>query len=274
MVQAERTYEGTWRRLKNLSIDREGTPHHPETAKAIGFRAPAVPGNTVSGAAMPAIVECFGADWLEGGWYSFKFVTPVHADEDVREVAEPAPERDGVVNLRVETREDRLCCVGQAGAGGGPPWQPELDGTQAGDVFPHIELGRSLDEIEFTANESEGSRAVDASGDQTAWYGDSSPWGRPIVPPGRLMNEALEQVRAHVQMGEAVVSPLIWAEHAVHFEHPLFLDVPYRMAQQFVDKGRSERTGYVTQEFTVRDSAGVLFATGRHKLKWLMAPGT
>jgi hypothetical protein len=274
MVQAERIHAGTWRRLKNLSIDREGTPHHPETAKAIGFRAPAVPGNTVSGAAMPAIVDRFGAGWLEGGWYSLKFVTPVHADEDVREVAEPAEGRDGVVSIRVETREGRVCCTGQAGARGGPPWQPELDGTRAGDVFRDIELGRELDEIEFKANQAQGLRAADASGDVTSWYGDSSPWGRPIVPPGRLMNEALEQARPHVQFGDEVSSPLIWAEHAVLLARPLFLDVPYVMAERFADKGRSGRTGYVTLEFTVRDGAGALFATGRHKLKWLMAPGT
>jgi hypothetical protein len=274
VVQAERTYEGVWRGLKNLSIDREGTPHHPETAKAIGFRAPAVPGNTVSGAAMPAIVDRFGESWLNGGWYSLKFVTPVHADEDVREVAEPAEGHDAVVSIRVETREGRVCCAGQAGVGGGPPWQPELDGTRAGDVFPGIELGRSLDEIEFTADEAQGLRAVDASGDETSWYSAASPWGRPIVPPGRLMNEALEQARPHVQFGDEVISPLIWAEHAVLFERPLFLDTPYQMAERFADKGRSGRTGYVTLEFTVRDRAGDLFATGRHKLKWLMAPGS
>ena len=77
-----------------------------------------------------------------------------------------------------------------------------------------------------------------------------------------------------MQFGDEVLSSLIWAQHEVFFARPLFLDTTYRMEQRFADKGRSTRSGYIAMEFSVRDSAGDLFATGRHKLKWLMAPSS
>ncbi len=109
MTTADQLHQGQWRMLVNRSAQGRSNAsiHDDAQAQSLGFRRGFVVGSTVATAALPAIVSRFGSDWFKGGWYTFKFVTPVYDDEEVREVAAPTGS-NGDIEIRVETRDERL----------------------------------------------------------------------------------------------------------------------------------------------------------------------
>lgn len=265
------TYHGRWRRLRNEAAEEKGSIHDDEIARAAGFEAAFVPGNTVGTAAMPAIFDRYGPRWMEGGWCHFKFISPVYEHDEVREVAESVEGADDV-SVRIETRKGRLCCLGRAGLGREAPWEPELDGAKgAEDVLPDIEIGLTYDEAEFTVTAEAVTRMLDAAGEESPWYREKSPWGGPVVPPEWLMGVALRQPAPRELRYEGVRGPGIWSAHWLVVRAPLLLGTPYRMGVRIVDKGRAGRMVFLTTEFSVRDEEGAELATGRHQAKWFPA---
>ncbi len=263
-------HEGTWRRLANISADRKGSIHDDETARGMGFRGGFVPGSTVGQAAMPAIVAHFDQQWMEGGWYTFKFVRPVYVDEEVREVAS-APLADGTLPLRVEARDGRLCCDGSAGLGATTPWDASQDGTRsAEEVFPAMTIGEASEPSELHVASDEVAAMIAAAGDRTPWYESESPWGDAVIPPERLMNAALNAVRDEIRTDDSVRNPGMWAEHSIVMEQPVFAGRDYTLTEHLADKGLSGRTAYVDFQFEVADESGARCATGRHKIKWIL----
>ena len=235
VADTERIYTGGWRRLVNGAASTTGSIHDDAVARSLGFAGGFVPGSTVGQAAMPAIVDRFGARWFEGGWYAFKFVSPVYTHEDVREVAEPG--EDGQITIKVENRAGRAACLGGAGLGLTPPWSTTpADEPEGEPVLPELELGRTY-EMDFTTTRADVIAMLDAAGDETPWYVDASPWGGPIMPPERLMGVALQQTLIARNTPPSVRPPGIWAEHALVIERPLLLDAPYRMVQRIVRRG-------------------------------------
>ncbi len=103
----------------NTAADRKGSIHDDAEAQKLGFRGGFVPGSVVGTAAMPAIVEAFGKAWMEGGWYSLTFVSPVYIDDEVHEVAQRVGDD---IAVQVVDRSGRLCCNGRAGLGAITPW--------------------------------------------------------------------------------------------------------------------------------------------------------
>jgi hypothetical protein len=262
-------YEGEWRRLANLAAHKEGSIHDDETAQSMGFRGGFVPGSTVGQAAIPGILARYGRHWMEGGWYTFKFVRPVYIDEEVREVAEAVPD-EADISLRVESRDGRLCCDGSAGLGATVPWDPAEDGLRGADeFFPAMTIGAPCPESEMLVLQEDVVPMLEAAGDETGWYGDVSPWGAGLIPPERLMNAALDASRAEIKADDTVRNPGMWAEHALAVEQPMFLGQRYVLTEHLADKGLSGRTAFISFEFEVTDGSGQRCAVGRHKIKWI-----
>ncbi|HXH22270.1 MAG TPA: hypothetical protein VNN10_09580 [Dehalococcoidia bacterium] len=272
---------GPWRRLINLSADSKGSIHDDDAARSLGFEGAFVPGSTVGTAAMPGLVALLGARWFEGGWYDLKFVTPVYTSNDIREEAELTG--DGSVGLRVVTAEGRLCCSGRAGLGFEVPWDRTLDGRRGAEsALPEVELGARFDDVAmrlgpassapppggWTPDWSRIRRMLEAAGDTTPWYEDSSPFGRPLIPPEALHNFALQVTRTRRLAVSGVRNPGMWAQHALALRAPLFQDEPYVMREAVADKGISGRTAFLDYEFEVLQGDKVV-AVGRHKVKWL-----
>ena len=127
-------FEGPYRRLVNTAAEQKNSIHDDAQAQRLGFRGGFVPGSIVGTAAMPAIVAAFGKEWMEGGWYSFTFVSPVYIDDEVHEVARRTG--DGIA-IQVLDRSGRLCCNGRAGLGATIPWDPAEDATPGAEgVLP------------------------------------------------------------------------------------------------------------------------------------------
>lgn len=263
-------HEGTWRRLVNTAADQEGSIHDDAAAQRLGFRGGFVPGSVVGTAALPAVTAAFGEHWMEGGWYSFTFVSPVYIDDEVRETAQRTG--DGIA-IQVVDRSGRLCCNGRAGLGATVPWDPAADGTHGAEgVLPGIEIGHRFNPEQFVAEADVCAGTVRSGGDPTPWYTDASPWGGPLVPLEYLHVVALHLVRhpdqPRVPRVTGVREPGMWAQHDLAIDGPLFMGREYTIREWVADKGRSGRTAYLTYEFEVSDGEKRL-VRGRHKAKWL-----
>jgi hypothetical protein len=262
-------YTGEWRRLSNLSAETAGVVHNEAVARAMGFEAAVIPGNTVAQAAMPAVVDAFGIDWMRSGWYTFKFVAPVYAHDEVRESAEKSGDN---ISITVETRDGRTCSVGKAGLGTRPPWEQLPSPNTDESVLPTLAIGSACGERSVTMTRESVATALSAAGDSTPWYGESSPLGSPLVPPEQFVSLGL-QITADCGLSptvqlEGIRPPWMWTEHSAVVLQPPMLDQPYTMSQRIVDKGRSRKTVYLTLEFEVLDSAGVAAVVARHTVKW------
>jgi hypothetical protein len=266
-----------------------------------------VPGEAVAEAVMPAIVHRFGTRWMEGGWFSLKMIAPTFVDELVHEVAEWSADPD-VIDLRLESDEGRVSCVGRAGLGLTPPWRPEEDGTHgAEDVFPDLPVGHRYADLHVIHDRYEIAVCRDAGGDETPWFRGRSPWGAPVVPPvvlfatvlhmrnydaGAVTSEprTLSDLFAVAQAarteallkgdpgdrGEALIGLKAFSGMHVQFDvvvnRPMFEEVAYVMSGHVADKGisASGRTWYSTVEFEVTDDTGNRYALGRNKTKLLI----
>ena len=129
-------HHGPWRRLVNTAASEGGSIHDDRQARQLGFRGALVPGSVVASAAMPLILERYGAPWMQGGWFTFTFMSPVYDAEEVQARAEDAGPR---LDLQIASREGRVCCMGEAGLGSAAPWMENEPEWQ--DVFPDLERG-------------------------------------------------------------------------------------------------------------------------------------
>jgi len=263
-------FEGPYRRLVNTAAEQKGSIHDDDEARKLGFRGGFVPGSVVGQSAFPAIVAAFGKEWMEGGWYSMTFVSPVYIDDEVHELAQRSGED---LAFQVVDRAGRLCCNGRAGLGPRVPWDTAEDLAHGAEgVLPGIEAGFSYLPHEFTPERDLCLGTVQSAGDETPWYRDSSPWGGPIVPPEYIQVVALHLMREPHQPRLAPLQgtkgPGMWAQHDLAIREPIFQDRRYTVREKVADKGRSGRTLFLTYEYEVYDGDRQV-AQGRHKAKWL-----
>src|SRR5262245_30863820 len=261
-------YEGTWRRLVNRAANAEGSIHDDKTARSLGFEGGFVPGTTVGTAALTAVLAHYGWEWMNGGWYSFTFVSPVYVSEEVREVAQSL-DGSGDIAVTVVNRDGRTCASGRAGLGTelgmGKAWDPAADGTSGPEVLALMPVGTVYPPEETTCTAADVEDLLRSAGvENSAWYQTASPLGPPVIMPEWIFGPALRIIRRPgvVQLGDEAKPPAMWAHHMLVVERPMLLDRPYTISETLVDKGRSGRTLFVTSEFEVRA------AIGRHRSKW------
>ncbi len=70
-------------RAHNTAPDSENKIHDDRVAAAYGFRGGLVPGVTVYGYMVPAILESCGGDWLDHGSITVRFVAPCYEGDTV-----------------------------------------------------------------------------------------------------------------------------------------------------------------------------------------------
>src|SRR5215471_4965624 len=70
-------------RAQNTAADSENKIHDDRVATAYGFRGGLVPGVTVYGYMVPAIIDRFGRAWIEHGAISVRFQSPCYEGETV-----------------------------------------------------------------------------------------------------------------------------------------------------------------------------------------------
>jgi hypothetical protein len=256
-------YQRPWRCLVNTAADKGGSIHDDQQARGLGFRGAFVPGSVVASAAMPLILERYGPEWMDGGWFSFTFITPVYDSEEVRATAEAVGEE---LTLRLESREKRLCCVGEAGAGFEPPWTDKA--PQWGDVFPDLARNFAFPPRDIVISMQDTQDMLEAAGDDTPWYRGASPWGDAVAPPECVLPIALHTMAGTRVPLTGVKGPGIWARHQLAIREPLRYDAGYRFSQWVVGKGSSERAYFIEYQFEVaQDDRQIVI--GRHQGKFL-----
>ena len=130
---------GNWRLLPNHAEDEKGTIHDNFKAIKRGFRRGIVGGPTVAQAIFPTLRKIFGGKWLENGWLSVKFISPVYDDEEIQEIAEITNKNS--IKFQILTKGNRLALIGNAGIGNSPPWDINKDLQKGADkAFPDIKI--------------------------------------------------------------------------------------------------------------------------------------
>ena len=201
--------------------------------------------------------------------------------------------------------------AGLGGFESGTPWCAEEDGTRDADIaHPELTLGTAYPDLWFIHDKAEVAVCRDAAGDETPWFRGPSPCGGPVSPPIVLVATALH-VHRHRPAGlgtaakpatlSEIFAPfqaknaqrearrllgmdlddvdcaderaVVWFQHDIVVERPVFQEMPYVMSSRLVDKGvaRSGRTWFATNQFEVHDSDGILYATGRATRRTLLA---
>src|SRR5215831_9782125 len=67
----------------NTAPDSDNKIHDDTVARTYGFRGALVPGVTVYGYMIPAVLECLGRDWLEHGSIAFRLHAPCYEGDVV-----------------------------------------------------------------------------------------------------------------------------------------------------------------------------------------------
>jgi len=98
----------------NTAAESENKIHDDRVAAAYGFRGGLVPGVTVYGYMVPAVIGRWGHDWLERGSVSVRFQAPFYEGEWVVSSCEGA-------EVRAERVDGTLCASGQISIGVNDP---------------------------------------------------------------------------------------------------------------------------------------------------------
>lgn len=249
-------YEGDYHRLSNTAANKKGSIHDDEPARRLGFKGAFVPGSVVGACAMTAIIDRYGSDWFNSGWYDFNFVSPVYTSDDVYATGHDS--EDGAMECGVVDEDQRLCCAGRAGLGTEMPW-PQDPGDQT--IFPSAKLRTRFDEEEVVIKPADVTPLLNAAGDASEIWQTN-------IPPEHLMPIALRIVDFKLTPTERVRPPGMWAEHALVQYQPLPYGT-YRITEHLAEKGSSGRTNFLTFQFHVFDKTGTEVAVGRHKCKFI-----
>jgi len=259
MTQQDWQYNGSWLGLKNTAAQKKGSIHDDEPARKLGFKGAFVPGSVVGACAMPAILDCFSADWFKGGWYDFNFVTPVYTTDRVRCNAVFSDES---ITCRVETDDDRLCCAGRAGLGYEDPWRSDENVPNGSEqVFPEAQIGTTFDQRTLDISRADVQPTLDATE-------DDSPCWESLIHPQHLMVVALRTVNWDLVPLVGVKAPGMWAQHAIKVSKPMPYG-NYRIVEKLASKGSSGRTHFVDFQFALFNDSGNEMAVGRHKCKFI-----
>ena len=259
-------FEGCWRKIAYRRPIATVSIHDAAKAREYGFSRGFGFGDAAIDAVMPAILSCYGAPWLEGGWLDLKLVGPLYDDEEVRELAYRDDPKERALKVELTARDGRLICVGRAGLGVSPPWEGAEVAPQSSEIFPQARLGDTTEETELEICKEDYLALLDASGNHSAWFREASPWGDPVAPPTALFFKMHDPWH---DLGEGILdSPPMNAGLQMVFDRPIALNQPYRARGELVDKGISGRCWFRTVEFVVRDVDGQRCAALRQKAKW------
>ncbi len=257
-------FESEYHHLSNTAANRKGSIHDDEPARKLGFKGAFVPGSVVGAYACTAVVNRWGSDWFESGWYDFNFVSPVYTSDQVRVHAVDIG--DNVVECRILDEEERLCCLGRAGLGKTLPWAAELTTAARKEetdlIFPDARPGTQFKDHTVTIGPEDVEPLLEASCDRDDIW-------RSYIHPEHLMPIALRMCDFKMTPVEGIRPPGMWAQHAL-VQYGALPYGTYRFTEHLAAKGASGRTHFLDFQFHVYDTNDVELAVGRHKCKFIL----
>jgi len=245
----DQTYDG------HLSI------HDDNIAADLGFSGAPIEGPTHFSLFVPLLCEVFGQQWLETGCISSHYQNMVVEGEEVRAFVE-LPEAGATISrIWAEKRDGTPVLTGTA-AIGPHHGESELDRRRA-KLRPHEQLvilsdlkvgmkGKEAEQVimdfdqhmgdsyPFTLN-NKLSRITELSPWYTEQEGNTSPWGRAIIPleMTSVLTQYSSKNSGFPQRGPAVG---LFADQEIKLiKGPLFVNHPYRLEREIVNLSESRR---------------------------------
>ncbi len=256
--------------LADQEVDHHASLHDESTAASLGLGGAPIEGPTHFSQFDPLAVAVWGETWFESGCISAHFRNMVVEGDEVQATMTTT----GAHTARIEAHKSDGSPVLEGTASIGPDRaESELDRRrkaqrQPGELFviDRLSIGMRGDETEavsMTFSESNGvlypfslAEKLEAITEPHPWYsrdgGQSSPWGRPIVPMEMI------SVLAHKSGARwPVRSPAIGLFLDLEIRllaGPVFQDHPYAVSREIIGLGESRRTESYWTETTLEDA--------------------
>ncbi|SRR5579871_115542 len=152
----------SWRvQARNTAADSENKIHDDRVAAAYGFRGGLVPGVTVYGYMVPAMIHALGRAWLERGTVQVRFHAPIYEDEWV--VTRYVHEGDRV-KVTAERDDGTVCAAATAALEGAgefteyrdcpAPSHDDRPKASAESLAPGTPLGSMTSVLQITGAEA------------------------------------------------------------------------------------------------------------------------
>jgi hypothetical protein len=232
--------------------------HDDSMAEKLGFRAGPIEGPTHFSLFPPLLEKIWGRAWFEQGCLSSHYLNMVVEGEAVRAFAEiPA---DGARTTRVWAEKADGTPVLEASASLGPDAGPTLLERRTAELRPagdlliladlHVGMKGAADErVRMDADQHMGAlypfslnQKLAAITENSPWYSDASPWGRPIIP--LEMISVLAEYSSH-QAKFPVKGPAVglFADQEIRLiDGPLFVGEDYILRREIAALAQSKRT--------------------------------
>lgn len=277
--------ESRWVRAPNLSAEATGSIHDDAQAQSLGFEGALIGGSVTTSFMTPALTEQFGDAWYERGFLKQSFIAPLYGHEEFRIVLDELPagsQDECLFSLSLEKRSGEQHTAGYAGLARSaddavPPWEragePGTAAEPEDDPLPGQEIGTVYPPATRTisASDRENVRRRTASGDESPWYAESSPWGGPIVPTFMYTLMGL-RAAGPASDGSSGMRAGMNGTFQLLQTGPMFCDQPYTLQAKLVEKGWGRRSAFRTVEFAVTSASGDRVAIVRQKVRWLARP--
>lgn len=251
---------------RNPATGSENRIHSDEVARRHGFRGGLVPGVTVYGYVVTALLSHpgFGDDWAGRGEASVRFRSPCYDGDQVEvELADPG---DG--GAAIEVRVGEVVCVtgrasvpaeAEAPPGRSVPWAagPAPSRAERPEASPStLAAGTVLGTITVATD----AEAVAAYLDRIGAY---ELGGRGTIHPGMLLEGANWVLSSNV-----VLPPWIHAGSEVRHYRAVAMGEPLEVAARVEREWQHDRGHRFVELDVAWTAAGELVATGRHVAIW------
>ncbi len=251
---------------RNPATDSENRIHSDEVARRHGFRGGLVPGVTVYGYVVTALLgrPGFGDDWAERGEASVRFRSPCYDGDRVDVELTDAGEGRAEIHVRVGdvasvTGWASVSAEAEAPPGRSVPWAagPAPDRSDRPEASPAtLAAGTVLGTIEVATD----AEAVAAYLDRIGAY---EMGGRERIHPGMLLEGANWVLSANV-----VLPPWIHAGSEIRHYRAVQLGEPLEVAARVEREWQHERGHRFVELDVAWTAGGELVATGRHVAIW------
>jgi hypothetical protein len=256
-----------------------GSIHDDAVASKLGFRGGAVAGSIHLELFPPLLRQAFGQRWFERGTLSIYFLNATTDHEYTHAFLQQPSAGATDVQVSAWLERDDGMRMGEGTASIGDPGEPTALGGRPLDRFEPGELrilasvkpGDALPEVETSFTAAEQATRLALTTEPLDWYGDASPWGRPVVPPAGMVQLLYLPIRQGLHQRTAPAIGLYGAIELRNVNGPVVVDQPYRVSGTVLAVGQSPKTEYLWYETELKEPDGRHVAGMRMMLRWMKA---
>jgi len=247
--------------LNNQKYDGHKSLHDEEMADSLGFSGAPIEGCTHLSQFVPLLEEIFKDEWFVSGCISVHYKNMVFEGEKVKAFAKLPDEESKITDIWMEKEDGTIVLTGSAGIG--PNHQTssldnlmsKLDKTENLVILSEINEGLEGNErftVKISFDQHMGDlypftlrNKLSVITEPMTWYneaeGNSSPWGRPIIPI-----EMISVLTNYVgnPSNFKVKGPVIglFANQEIKlFKGPLFVNEEYQIEKKIIAVSQSKR---------------------------------